>query len=73
MADRMFEVLEGQKYTGKHRVYAEGQRFPESELFGNDENHEIALKGSEQREPKIKVYAPKGKKNSKKADSKSAD
>lgn len=73
MPDRMFEVLEGQKYTGKHRVYAEGQKFPESELFGNDDNHEIALKGTEDRDAKIKVVGPKRKKNSKKADSESAD
>ncbi len=71
MADRMFEVLEGQKYTGKHKVYGEGKRFPESELFGNDDNHEIALKGTEDRDAKIKVVRAKQKK--KKSDSESAD
>ena len=33
MAEKVYIVLEGQKYVGKHRVYTEGQEFPESELF----------------------------------------
>ncbi len=68
MPERMFEVLEGQKYTGRHRVYTEGQKFPQSELFGNDENHEVALNGSKQRKAKIKIVGAKKKKRSKKAD-----
>ena len=55
MAEKMYKVLDGQKYTGKHRVYCgkgamgrtKGDMFPESELFGNDENLEMALNGSD--------------------------
>lgn len=66
MPDRMFEVLEDQKYTGRHRVYLPGEKFPESELSGNEDNHEMALKGSEDKDPKIKLVRAKRKKNSKK-------
>lgn len=47
MADKVkvYEVLEDQKYTGKHNIYVEGQRFPESELFGNKESIAIAIDG----------------------------
>lgn len=38
MADKIYEVLEGKKYTGKHGVYKEGRQFPESELFGDVES-----------------------------------
>ena len=55
MAEKMYKVLDGQKYTGKHRVYCgkgamgrtKGDTFPETELFGNEENLEMALEGSE--------------------------
>lgn len=66
MAERMFEVLEDQKYTGKHRVYVAGQKFPESELLGNDENHRMALEGKGDKEPKIKLVRAKRKKAAKK-------
>ncbi len=66
MSDRMFEVLEDQKYTGRHRVYLPGQKFPESELFGTDENHKMAIDGSDDKDPKIKLVRAKKKKGSKK-------
>ncbi len=66
MPERMFEVLEDQKYTGRHRVYLPGERFPESELSGNEDNLEMALKGSENRDPKIRPVRAKRKKSSKK-------
>ena len=45
MAEKRYVVLEDQKYTGKHRVYSAGQAFPESELFGNEDNVKMALLG----------------------------
>ena len=55
MAEKMYRVLDDMKYTGKHKVYcgkgAMGRKaadiFPESELFGNKENLDMALNGSE--------------------------
>ena len=55
MAEKMYKVLEGQRYTGKHRVYygkgemgrQTGDMFPESELFGNKDNIEMALNGAD--------------------------
>ncbi len=55
MAEKMYKVLEGQRYTGKHRVYygkgemgrEKSDTFPESELFGNKDNLEMSLKGSD--------------------------
>ena len=55
MAEKMYRVLEEQRYTGKHRVYygkgemgrEKGDIFPESELFGNKENIEMALNGAD--------------------------
>ncbi len=55
MAGQMYRVLEGQKYTGKHRVYCgegamgrmTGDTFPEAELFGNKDNLRMALEGSD--------------------------
>lgn len=55
MAEKMYRVLEGQRYTGKHRVYygkgemgrKESDVFPESELFGNAENLEMSLNGAD--------------------------
>ena len=54
MAEKMYRVLEGARYTGKHKVYygkgemhrRESEVFPESELFGNEKNLEMALEGS---------------------------
>lgn len=48
MANKFYEVLKGQKYTGKHRVYMEGDKFAESELFGNDESRSIAIEGAKE-------------------------
>lgn len=55
MAEKMYRVLEGKKYTGKHKVYCgkgamrrkESDVFPASELFGRPENIRMALDGSE--------------------------
>ncbi len=55
MAEKMYRVLEGQRYTGKHKVYygkgemgrRESDMFPESELFGNKENLEMSLNGAD--------------------------
>jgi hypothetical protein len=68
-AEKVYEVLPGKKYTGKHKVYhgenkAKGltaQRFKESELFGDVE---IALNGSKKHEiePVIKLVAGSAKK-----------
>lgn len=82
MADKRYVVLEGQKYTGKHRVYTEGQDFHESELFGNAENKRMAMEGAKDKmgkfedgkefvaiigkEPKIKALVSPSKKGSKK-------
>lgn len=33
--EKVYIVLEGQKYTGKHKVYTEGQEVSESEIFGS--------------------------------------
>ena len=54
MADKRYVVLEGQKYTGKHRVYIAGQDFPETELFGNAENIKMALEGAKDKMGKFK-------------------
>ena len=53
MTEKMYKVLNDQKYTGKHRVYCgkgsmgrtNGDVFPESELFGNESNIKMALEG----------------------------
>jgi hypothetical protein len=42
MADKVYEVLPDQKYSGRHKVYTQGQQFPESELRGS---LEYSLKG----------------------------
>ncbi len=55
MVEKMYKVLEGQRYTGKHRVYygkgemhrQAGEKFPESELFGNKDNLEMSLNGAD--------------------------
>ena len=55
MAEQMYRVLEGQRYTGKHRMYygkgemgrRENDMFPESELFGNPDNLEMSLNGAD--------------------------
>lgn len=53
MAEKMYRVLDDQKYTGKHRMYygkgsmgrKGGDMFPASELFGNADNLKMALEG----------------------------
>ena len=55
MAEKIYRVLEGQRYTGKHRMYygkgemgrSENEKFPESELFGNKDNLEMSLNGAD--------------------------
>ena len=55
MAEKMYKVLDDQKYTGKHRVYCgkgamgrtKGDTFPESELFGNEDNLKMSLEGAD--------------------------
>jgi len=55
MAEKMYRVLEGKKYTGKHKVYCgkgamrrkESDVFPASELFGRPENIRMALEGAD--------------------------
>ena len=55
MAEKRYRVLEGQRYTGKHKVYygkgemhrVESETFPASELFGNKENLDMALNGAD--------------------------
>ena len=59
MAVKMYEVLKGQKYKGKHRVYKEGQQFPETELFGNEDNIKMALEGAKDDVRKSKSYKDK--------------
>ena len=57
MAETKFIVLKGQKYLGRHKIYKEGEEFDGSELFGNEENIEMALKGGglNDAKPRIKV------------------
>lgn len=64
MADKKYEVLEGQKFAGKHRVYSEGEIFPESELTGN---LEMALNGNEKHKIEAKISESKVTKTAKKA------
>ena len=55
MAEKMYRVLEGKKYSGKRYVHCgdgvmgriKGDIFPEKELSGNEENLKMALNGSE--------------------------
>lgn len=66
MADK-YVVINGRKYTGRHRVYCGkgvkgrsiGDTFDESELFGNPENIKMALKGDKEKGilPRIKPIA----------------
>lgn len=53
MKEKVYEVLKGQKITGKHRVYTEGQQFKESELFGTSFGGlDLMLKGKEAQKAK---------------------
>ena len=66
MLEKTYEVLEGQKISGKHRVYTEGEKFPSIEFAGN---LEMALNGSEAHKiaPKIKEVKSSTKASTKKA------
>lgn len=57
MAETEYVVLKGQKYVGRHKIYKEGAKFPGSELFGNEDNVEMALKGGgpNRAKPRIKI------------------
>ncbi len=57
MAETKFVVLKGQKYLGCHKIYKEGEEFPATELFGNEDNLEMALEGGgiNDAKPRIKV------------------
>jgi len=59
MAETEYIVLKGQKYVGRHKVYKESEKFPGSELFGNEDNIEMALKGGgpNKAKPRIKVVS----------------
>lgn len=61
MADKRYVVLDGKKYVGKHRTYTSGQDFPESELFGNEENKRMALEGAKDKKNDKGVLLIKGK------------
>ena len=69
MAETEYIVLKGQKYLGRHKIYKEGEKFPGSELFGNEDNIEMAIKGGgiNDAEPRIKVV-PKAEKKVQKKD-----
>lgn len=60
MAEVKFKVLKGQKYLGRHKIYKEGEEFPGSELFGNEDNHRMAVEGGgiNDTEPRIEVVKP---------------
>ena len=68
MAKTEYVVLKGRKYVGRHKVYKEGEKFMEEELFGNDENIEMALEGGGPNhvKPRIKVV-PRAQKPVKKS------
>ncbi len=71
MAETKFVVLKGRKYVGRHKVYKEGEEFDATELFGNEDNIEMALEGGgpNDAEPRIKVV-PKPSKSEKKSSKK---
>lgn len=54
MAEKMYKVLDDQKYSGKHKMYygkgsmgrINGDVFPATELFGNADNIAMALEGA---------------------------
>jgi hypothetical protein len=69
--EKVYEVLPGKKYTGKHGVYVGkcdskivGDKFKESEIMGGEEHLEMALKGSDKYKvkPVIKISTAKAKK-----------
>ena len=55
---KTYEVLPGKRVTGQHQVYGEGEKFPESEAFGNPE---VMVKDGfvkEVAEPKVEAPKP---------------
>ncbi len=74
MAKIKFKVLKGQKYLGRHKIYKEGEEFDGSELFGNEDNHRMAVEGGgiNDAEPRIEVVK-KVENTTKKKDRKEAD
>jgi len=44
MAEKFYDVLEGQKYVGKHRIYKEGMKVPETEII--EGTLAVAINGS---------------------------
>ena len=69
MAGTKYIVLKGRKYVGRHKIYKEGEEFDGSELFGNEDNHKMALEGGgpNDAKPRIKVVK-KGEDTAKKKD-----
>ena len=69
MAETKYIVLKGRKYVGRHKIYKEGEEFDGSELFGNEDNLEMALKGGGPNDamPRIKVV-PRVEKSASKKD-----
>ena len=55
MAETKYIVLKGRKYVGRHKIYKEGEEFPGSELFGNEDNIEMALKGGGPNDAKPRI------------------
>ena len=55
MAETKYIVLKGRKYVGRHKIYKEGEEFPGSELFGNPDNIEMALKGGGPNDAKPRI------------------
>lgn len=69
MAETKYIVLKGRKYVGRHKIYKEGEEFDGSELFGNADNIQMALKGGgpNDAKPRIKIV-PKVENSTKKKD-----
>ena len=69
MAETKYIVLKGRKYVGRHKIYKEGEEFNGSELFGNPENIEMALKGGGPNHAKPRIKAlPRVENTTKKKD-----
>ena len=81
MAETKYVVLKGRKYVGRHEDYKEGEEFDGSELSGNEDNIEMALKGGgpNKAKPRIKVVSkpkkaePKKDRNQERGEAKNKD
>lgn len=62
MANKVYIVLEDQKYVGKHRTYSAGMEVPEIELFGDEKNLEVALNGQKEMKSKDGLIQKRAKK-----------